>query len=185
MFAWQSCPNLSWESWRTWELWGCSRLRRTSSLCPRRWTNCWPATPSRWSSFRRRRACSSNTWSTRLPARQVTGNKFYTHTHTATGWLSFSEWNLQHNQTVWCINAKQRRKKIDAPSYNVETLISFTPFGMAMSFIYAYKKKMSASRSSITNHATFPTANLMFCAFAHFLIIFSWLFFCCLLFFFF
>jgi len=66
----QSYQNLSSGSRVSWRRWGCSRRRRTSSPCPRRWTSCWSETPSRWSSSPRRRACSSNTWSTRSPARQ-------------------------------------------------------------------------------------------------------------------
>lgn len=68
--AWQSYQNLSLASRGTWGHWGCSQPRRTYWRCPRRWTNCWPWTQSRWSSYPRRRACSSNMWSTRSPARQ-------------------------------------------------------------------------------------------------------------------
>lgn len=49
---------------------------------------------------------------------------------------------LQHNQT-WCINAKQRKKWNDVANYNLETLISFTPYSdsMAMTFIYKNIKR--------------------------------------------
>lgn len=70
--AWQSCRNLSSGSRGTWAHWGCSQLRRTYWRCRWRWTGSWTETRSRWSSYLRRRDCSSNMWSTRSPARQAT-----------------------------------------------------------------------------------------------------------------
>lgn len=82
---------------------------------------------------------------------------------------------------------KCKTKKKKKTKYQILTLRTWyhSLLSVAMTFIHAYKKKLSGSRSSITNHATFPTANLMFCAFAHFLIIFSWLVFLFCLFVFF
>lgn len=73
----QSSRSLSSGSRGSWErLGGCSsRPRRTCWGCPRRWTGCWRWTRCRWSSYRRRRACSSNMWNTRSPARQVIQEK--------------------------------------------------------------------------------------------------------------
>lgn len=88
----------------------------------------------------------------------------------------FFKRNLQLNQTVWYINAKQRKNKTTYQILILRAWYQSLLSVMAMTFIHTYKKKLSGSRSSITNHATFPTANLMFGALAHFLIIFSWLF---------